>query len=126
MGAGEAAEGAEQAARAEAMGAIAVDGWWMGSASKRERRALAAEAAVAPPLHMAAEATTNDEEAGKIWGTLSAKEVELSRTPVIHFSFFFFGMNSKRARALQRDNKICGLQIKPLNMSVRCIGSYIP
>jgi hypothetical protein len=62
VGAGAAAEGAEQAARAEAMGAIAPDGWRMGSASRRERRALAAEAAVAPPLHMAAEGTTTRPE----------------------------------------------------------------
>ena len=86
MGAGEAAEGAEQAARAEGMGRIAVEGWWTGSPSMRERRALAAEAAVAPPLHMAAEATTSDGDAGKIWWTLSAKEMELPRTPLIHFS----------------------------------------
>ena len=101
MGAVEAAEGAEQAARAEGMGRIAVEGWWMGSPSMRERRALAAEAAVAPPLHMAAEATTSDGDAGKIWWTLSAKEMELPRTPLIHFSalkktysrFFFLSRN---------------------------------
>ena len=58
----------------------------MGSASKRERRALAAEAAVAVPLHMAVEATS-DEEAGKIWWTLSAKEVELSHIPIVVGAF---------------------------------------
>ena len=49
-----AAEGAEEEARAEAIGVSDVAGWWMGSGMRRERRALVAEAAVAPPLHMAA------------------------------------------------------------------------
>ena len=49
-----AAEGAEEEARAEAVGVSDVAGWWMGSGMRRERRALAAEAAMAPPLHMVA------------------------------------------------------------------------
>ena len=44
----------EEEVRAEAIGASDVTGWWMGSTRRHERRALTAEAAVAPPLHMAA------------------------------------------------------------------------
>lgn len=80
VGAGAVAEGAEEAARAEAMGPIAVEGWWMGSASRRERRALAAEAAAEPPLHMAAEATTARKDPVDAFG----KEVEMRE-----LQFFF-------------------------------------
>lgn len=68
MGADEEEE--EEKERGDAMGARAVAGWWDVSGIRRERRALAAEAAVAPPLHMAAAAAegSGEEQVGTKWG----------------------------------------------------------
>jgi len=54
-------DGAEEEVRAEEIGASDVPGWRMGSGRRRERRALTAKAAVAPPLHMATGGCGGDE-----------------------------------------------------------------